>query len=44
MRFGTRNVKSLYSTGSLKTVAREYATCNFDLVAVQDVKCDKADK
>jgi hypothetical protein len=41
MRFGTWNVRSLYRTGSLKTVANEMAKCNLDLVAVQEVRWDK---
>jgi hypothetical protein len=31
MRFGMWNVKSLYSTGTLKTVARELGKCKLDL-------------
>jgi hypothetical protein len=43
MRFGTRSVRSLYATGSLKkkkkeTVASELAKFKLDLVAVQKVK------
>jgi len=37
MRFGTCNVRSLYRTGSLKTVANELAKYNLDLIAVQEV-------
>jgi exonuclease III len=36
MRFGTWNVRSLYRSGSLKTVVRES-----DLVGVQEVRWDK---
>jgi hypothetical protein len=35
MRFGTWNVRSLYRSGSLMTVARELARCKLDLVGVQ---------
>jgi hypothetical protein len=38
MRFGTWNVRSLYSAGSLKTVWRELARCKLDLVGVQEVR------
>jgi exonuclease III len=41
MRFGTWNVKSLYRSGSLMTVARELARYKLDLVGVQDVRWDK---
>jgi hypothetical protein len=38
MRFGTRNVGSLYRAGSLTTVAREIARYKLDLVEVQEVR------
>jgi hypothetical protein len=41
MRFGTRNVRSLYRMGSLKTVARELGKYNLDLVGVQEVGWEK---
>jgi exonuclease III len=41
MRFGTWNVRSLYRSGSLKTVARELGKYKFDLVSVQEVRWDK---
>jgi hypothetical protein len=41
MRFGTRNIRSLYMSGSLKTVARELGKYKFDLVGVQEVRWDK---
>jgi exonuclease III len=41
MRFGTWNVRSLYKTGSLMTVARELATYKLDLVDVQEVRWEK---
>jgi exonuclease III len=41
MRFGTRNVRSLYGTGSVKTVASKLAKHNADLVAVQEIRWDK---
>jgi exonuclease III len=41
MRFGTWNAKSLYRSGSLKTVARELGKYKLDLVGVQEVRQDK---
>jgi len=41
MRFGTWNVRSLYRSGSLTTVARELANCKLDLVGVQEVRWEK---
>jgi exonuclease III len=41
MRFGTWNVRSLYRSGSLMTVARELARYKLDLVGVQEVWWDK---
>jgi exonuclease III len=41
MRFGTYNVRSLYSSGSHMTVARELARYKLDLVGVQEVRWDK---
>jgi hypothetical protein len=41
MRFGTRNVRSLYRIGPLKTVARELRMCNLDLAGVQEVRWEK---
>jgi len=38
MSFGTWDVRSLYRSGSLKTVASELAECKLDLVAVQEVR------
>jgi hypothetical protein len=35
MRFGTWNVRSLYRTGSLKTLARELGKYKLDFVGVQ---------
>jgi hypothetical protein len=40
LRFGTGNVRSLYMSGSLKTVARELGKYKLDLVGVQ-VRWDK---
>jgi hypothetical protein len=40
MRFGTWNVRSLYSVGSLMTVSKELSTYNLDLVGVQEVGWD----
>ena len=39
MRFGIRNVRSLYRAGSLTAAARKLVT--FDLVGVQEVSWDK---
>jgi hypothetical protein len=41
MRSGTRNVRGLYRTGSLKTVARELGNYKLDLVGVQEVRWEK---
>jgi exonuclease III len=41
MRFGTWNVRSLYMSGSLKTVAREIGKYKLNLVGVQEVRWDK---
>jgi exonuclease III len=41
MRFGTWNVRSLYKSGSLKTVARELGKYKLDLVGVQEVRWGK---
>jgi exonuclease III len=41
MHFGTWNVRSLYSSGSLITAARELAKYKLDLVGVQEVRWDK---
>jgi exonuclease III len=41
MRFGTWNVRSLYRSGSLKTVARELGKYKLGLVGVQEVRCNK---
>jgi exonuclease III len=41
MSFGTWNAKSMYTTGSLMTVARELAKYKLDLVGVQEVRWDK---
>jgi hypothetical protein len=38
MRFGTRNVRSLYRAGSLMTVSREVARYKLYLVGVQEVR------
>jgi hypothetical protein len=40
-RFGMWNVRSIYRTGSLKTVVREFRTCKLDLVGVQEVRWEK---
>jgi exonuclease III len=41
MRFGTWNIRSLYRSGSLMTVARELARYKLYLVGVQEVRWDK---
>jgi exonuclease III len=41
MSFGTWNLRSLYSSGSLMTAARELAKCKLDLVGIQEVMWDK---
>jgi exonuclease III len=42
VRFDTWNVRSLYRSGSLKTVARELGKYKLDLVGVQEVRWDRA--
>jgi len=41
MRFGTWDVRSLYRSGSLTSVARELARYTLDLVGVQEDRWDK---
>jgi exonuclease III len=41
MSFGTWNVRNMYRSGSLMTVARELDKNKFDLVGVQEVRWDK---
>jgi exonuclease III len=41
MSFATWNVRSMYRSGSLMTVARELAKYKLDLVGVQEVRWDK---
>jgi hypothetical protein len=41
MRFGIWNVRSLYRSGSLKSVARELGKYKLDLMGVQEVRWDK---
>jgi exonuclease III len=41
MKFGTWNVRSLYRSGSFKTVARELGKYKLDLGGVQEVRWDK---
>jgi exonuclease III len=41
MRFGTWNVRSLYTSSSLTAVDRELARCKLYLVGVQEVKSEK---
>jgi exonuclease III len=41
MSFGTWNVRSLYRSGLLMTVARELTKHKLDLVGVQEIRWDK---
>jgi len=41
MRFGTRNIRSLYRSGSFIAAARELARYKLDSVVVQEVMFDK---
>jgi len=41
MRFGTWNVSSLYSSGSLTAATREIARFKLDLLGAQQVRWDK---
>jgi hypothetical protein len=41
MRFGTCNFRSLYSTGSLKPVARELGKNKLDFVREQEVRWEE---
>ena len=41
MRFATRNVSSLYRSGSLTAANKELARYKLDLVGVQEVRWDK---
>jgi hypothetical protein len=41
MRFGKSNIRDLYRTGSLKTVARDLRKHKLDLVGVQEVRWEK---
>jgi exonuclease III len=40
MIFGTWNVRSLYTAGSLMTVSRELARYKLDLVGVQEIRSE----
>jgi hypothetical protein len=41
MRFGTRNVRSLYRADSFTTVAKEISKYKLHLVGVQEIRSDK---
>jgi hypothetical protein len=41
MTFGTRNLKSLYRSGSLTIAARKLSSHKLDVVGVQEVQWDK---
>jgi hypothetical protein len=38
MRFGTRNVRSIYKAGSLRAVNEELSKYRLDLVGIQEVR------
>jgi exonuclease III len=42
MKFGTWNIRSFYRAGSLMTVVKEISDYKFDLVGVQEVRCEKS--
>jgi hypothetical protein len=42
MRVGSWNARSLYRTGSLRMVAREFGKCKLDLMDVQEVRWVKS--
>jgi hypothetical protein len=42
MRFLTQDVRSLYRTDSLKTVARKLRKCKLDLVGLEEVRWEKS--
>jgi uncharacterized protein (DUF2164 family) len=41
MSFGAWNLRSMYRSGSVMTLARELAKYKLDLLVVQKVRCDK---
>jgi hypothetical protein len=41
LRFGTKNIRSLYRTGSVTAEARKLARCKLDSAGVQEVRWDK---
>ena len=41
MRFGRRNMRSLYRSGTITTVVRKLARYKLDLVGIQEVRWDK---
>jgi exonuclease III len=41
MIFGTWNVRSMYSAGSLRAVVEEISRCKVDLVGIQEVRWDE---
>jgi hypothetical protein len=41
MSFGTWNVRSMYRSGSIMTVARELAKCKLDSVCIREVRWHK---
>jgi hypothetical protein len=43
MRFGMWNVRSMYTAGSLRTVAEEVSKYKLDLEGVQEVRWDGGD-
>jgi hypothetical protein len=44
MGFGTWNVRSLYTSGSLRTAARDVARYKLNIVGVQEVRWDTGSK
>jgi hypothetical protein len=41
MRFGTGNVRSMYTAGSLRAVAEEISKYKLDFLGAQDVRWDE---
>jgi hypothetical protein len=41
MRYGTWNIRRLYTAGSLMTVSKEISKHKLDLVGVQEVRSDR---
>jgi hypothetical protein len=41
MRFGTWNIRSLYTAGLLMTVVKEISKCELHLMGIQEVRWDR---